>query len=375
MSKNNDELAESRVREIKNEYPEYGKVSIGNMIIEEFGLDEKEAFRIARRVLEKMSDEKKQPGAIPIKEEKPVGAGHVIPDFTIKPSKKIDVMKSLEALVERVNTHPKKSDYDRVVIKTDKPIAIMKASDLHFGGLDVSYESLLQHIKFLMETDNFYLQLFGDDLNLMVMHKTVGARHDIMTPSEQITWLESWVHAMFESGKLISMGWGNHSDEFTERTAGFGIVSLIEKYNVPYFRGLGYLDLVVQNSKGEEYTYPMAFTHAMKFHSFMNPTYGNKRMEQMHAQYFGVNRPIAREYITGHTHYPSYTLEGCLPEDRVYYIKCGTFKTNCAYSQRYFGQGRIGVPTVVYHPDRFEHVCFPTPYEAYRYMNGKDWNG
>jgi len=36
--------------------------------------------------------------------------------------------------------------------------------------------------------------------------------------------------------------------------------------------------------------------------------------------------------------------------------------------QSYYGQGRIGCPTVVYYPDRLEHLCFPTPWEANRYM-------
>ena len=214
------------------------------------------------------------------------------------------------------------------------------------------------------------MQMFGDDLNMMVMMNVVGARHDILTPEEQCSLLENIVDETLERGKLISMGWGNHSDEFTERKAGFGIVRALMKHKVPYFRGLGYIDLVV----GDQ-TYPMGFAHKVRFNSFMNALHGNKRMEQMHPEFFGANRPIAKEYITAHTHNPAWSCMGCLPEERIYYIKCGTFKTNCLYSQRYFGQGRIGVPTMVYHPDRFEHVCFPTPWEAYRYMNGKDWKG
>lgn len=118
----------------------------------------------------------------------------------------------------------------------------------------------------------------------------------------------------------------------------------------------------------------MAFAHKTRFNSFMNPLHGNKRMEQMHAELFG-ERPIASEYITAHIHFPAHSTEGLLPHQRRHFIKCGTFKTDCTYSQRYFGQGRIGVPTVVYHPDRRESVCFPTPWEAYRYMNGHDWDG
>ena len=299
-----------------------------------------------------------------------VTKGHVKPNFNTPPHRKVDPIKVLRIAAQSVNKHKIDQDYRKIIIKTINPIAVMKAADIHIGGFDIDYESWLNNTRFLLENDNFYLQLFGDDINLMVMHPNAAARHDFMTPEEQIAFLESYVDLCLSKGKIISMASGNHSDEFTERTAGFGIVRALMKHKVPYFRGLGYIDLKVG-----KITYPMAFVHKTRFNSFMNPTHGNKRMEQMHSHLFGVNRKIAREYITAHTHNPAFSMEGCLPDERIYYIKCGTFKTNCVYSQRFFGQGRIGVPTVVYHPDRFEHVCFPTPWEAYRYMNGRDWRG
>jgi len=290
------------------------------------------------------------------------------PRFDELPKAPEDPVALLEEAAKRTSYHKTTPDYHRIVIKTNKPIAIMKAADLHYGGLDVDYQALMEHVRFLFENDNFYLQLFGDELNLMITHPMASARHDGWTPEEQVDWLQAFVSKLLKNNKLVSMCWGNHTDEFTERRAGFGLVKMLMKYKVPYFRGLGYIDLVV----GKQ-TYPIAFTHKVRFHSFMNATHGNKRMEQLHAEFFTPNRPIAREYISAHYHYPAFSLEGCLPEDRIYFIMCGTFKTNCAYSQRYYGQGRIGVPTVVYHPDRFEHVYFPTPWEAYRYITGKDW--
>ena len=298
-----------------------------------------------------------------------LSSDHPKPEFDWDKRKpaKVDPLVVLDAAIKRTTSHTIDEDYAKIVIKTNKPIAVIKAADLHFGGLDVDYRALRAHVEFLLNSPNFYLQLFGDDINLMIMHKTVGARHDGWTPEEQIKWLEALVDKCLQKGKILSMASGNHSDEFTERTAGFGIVRMLMKQKVPYFRGLGYIDLVVG-----KHTYPIAFVHKTRFNSFMNPLHGNKRMEQMHAELFGINRPIAREYITAHTHNPAMSVEGCLPDQRIWFIKCGTFKTNCLYSQRFFGQGRIGVPTVVYHPDRLEHVCFPTPWEAYRYMNGKD---
>jgi transposase-like protein len=292
---------------------------------------------------------------------------HNKPNFAEIPSQKVDPVEMLKAAAARVkfNRDLKPPDYNMVTIQTDQPIAIMKSADWHFGGIDIDYESLLAHLQFLWDTPNFYLQLFGDDLNMMMMFRNVSSRTDVFTVEEQIIWLENIIDKTLESGKLVSMGWGNHSDEFSERNAGFGIVERIAKHKVPYFRGLGYLDLVV----GKQ-TYPMAFAHKSRFSSFMNPVHGNIRMRQLHSHLFGVNSPIAKEYITGHTHSPAFMVENCIPSERIYYIKCGTFKTDCTYSQRYYGQGKIGVPTVVYRPDVFEHVCFATPWEAHTYMKG-----
>jgi hypothetical protein len=295
---------------------------------------------------------------------------HVFPDFMKKLEKNVNVLDTLSKLVERVSEHKTEDkDYCKIAIKTGKPIAVMKAADLHLGGLDVDYKSLLDHYTFLLKEPNFYLQLFGDDLNLMVMHKMVGARHDALTPDEQCGLLVGMVNSLLEKGKLLSMCWGNH-EEFTEKSAGINLTKLLLSNKVPYFRGMGYIDLAV----GDQ-TYPMAFTHKTRFNSFMNNLHGCKRLQQCHAEYFGSNRPIAKEYITAHTHNPAVSYEGCLPEERIYYTKCGTFKTDDLYSQRFFGQGKIGVPTCVYFPDRFEHLYFPTPYEAYRYLNGSDWPG
>jgi transposase-like protein len=291
--------------------------------------------------------------------------------FDERPSNRVNVIDELADLARIAEKNNKgDKDYAKIAIKANRPIAVMKGADFHLGGLDVSYGALLDHYKFLLQEEGFYMQLFGDDINMMIVHKTVGARHDILSPNKQCELISSMVDELVDRQKLISMCWGNHSDEFAERTSGLSLLKLLVAHKIPYFRGVGYIDLVVGSQ-----TYPMAFTHKMRFNSFMNQLHGNKRMEQMHTEFFGPGRPIAREYITAHTHYPAYSVEGNLPSDRVWYVKVGTFKCDCLFSQRYYGQGRIGVPTTVYFPDRFEHIVFPTPYEAYRYMNGKDWSG
>ena len=298
---------------------------------------------------------------------------HNAPDFGEPPKEPINVLEWCDRAITRTTGHEKAKDYYRIVIKTDKPIAVMFSADWHFGGLDVDYVALKRHYDFLLNVPGFYTSLVGDLGNMMNLHRTASVRRDILTPDEQAEFLHNIIHQTVDAGKLLTVNSGNHDDEFTERSAGFGLLKLMAKGKVPYFRGHGYLDLVLQRSDGGEVVYPIGLAHKTRFSSYMNKLHGAKRMEQMSAEFFGVDRPIPRVFVTAHHHNPAMSTEGLTPEDRIIFVKCGTFKTDCTYSQRYFGQGRIGVPTIVFHPDRREHVGLPTPFEAYRYMSGEDW--
>lgn len=307
----------------------------------------------------------------PVKDVTP----HQAPDFGTLPAEPVDVMGFLDEAERRKKNMPKATDYWRIAIETDVPIAIMKAADFHFGGLDIDYPSLKDHIAFLLDVPQMYAQFYGDLTNHMIQHRVVGARRDIMGPNEQIDFDKQLINDTLDRGKLLSVGsgTGTHDESHIERTSGISLIQLLCMRKVPYFRGMGYIDLVLRTSDGTEQTYRQGFVHQVRFHSFMNPLHGAKRMQQLHAEFFGRDRPICHEYVVAHTHYPAHSTEGLAPEDRVHLIKVGTFKTDCKYSQRRYGQGRIGVPTIVYHPDRHESVCLHTPWEAHRYMTGRDW--
>ena len=73
---------------------------------------------------------------------------HRHPDFSTAPSERIDVCELLSRAVTRAGKNPDApdKDYAQVIIPTDKPIAVMKSADWHFGGLDVDYAALLAHV-------------------------------------------------------------------------------------------------------------------------------------------------------------------------------------------------------------------------------------
>lgn len=300
---------------------------------------------------------------------------HQPPDFGTLPAQPVNVMAYLDEAERLTKNTPKPKDYWRIVIETDVPIAIMKAADFHFGGLDVDYASLKDHIAFLLDVPQMYVQLYGDLSNHMIQHRVVGARRDIMGPNEQIDFDKQLIHDTLDAGKLISVGSGagTHDESHIEHTSGISLIELLCMRKVPYFRGMGYVDLVLRMSDGTEQTYRQGFVHTVRFNSFMNPLHGAKRMQQLHAEFFGRDRPICHEYVTAHKHCPAHSTEGLTPEDCVHLVRIGTFKVYDKYSQRLFGQGRIGVPAIVYHPDRHESVCLHNPWQAYRYMEGRDW--
>jgi len=302
---------------------------------------------------------------------------HPVPDLGVAPTTEVDLLDTVGRMMRRAATYTKEpdKDYARVVIETDDPVAVMYSADWHFGGIDVDYAAWHAHLKFLLDEPRFYMSLVGDALNLAITHRVTSARADMMTADEQADFLRTFIRETVERGKLISVTDGNHDAEFTERAAGISLVKLLAEKRVPHFRGLGYCDLVLRHSGGTEQVYPLALVHKVRFHSFMNALHGNKRMQQMASEFFGPDRPMPRAFVTAHTHNPALLTEGLTPEDRIIHIKTGTFKNDCRYSQRYFGQGKIGVPTIVFHADRFEMVGLPTPQVAWRYMTGEDWKG
>ena len=259
---------------------------------------------------------------------------------------------------------------DHAVIKIhvkSHPIAVIYSSDWHLGSVAVDHEAFRQHYDFVLNNPYFKLITVGDLSDSFYRFKTMEAIFgQIIPPGRQNQLLAGVLNELTKRKKLLLAVWGNHDEEHEKALTGSSTVADMFAKRVPYFRGQGIAELVICNDdNGSEVKYTNSVTHKSRFKSFINPFHENIRNYQL----FFPGDVI----VTAHTHAPFLaTYYHYTDAERIgmgfggcsYLIKTGTFKTDDTYSQRYFKQGIIGLPTVVYYPDERHFSAYRTPYEA-----------
>jgi hypothetical protein len=284
---------------------------------------------------------------------------------------------NLEAAASAVDRHHKASasqDVATIKINTTTPIAVCYSSDWHLGSICSDHRTLKKHIEYIIGTKDLYMISNGDETDNMQIFRNVSARAQSLPISEQAKTFAAMYHELCDNSKLLCAGYGNHSEEFEERNVGFSYTAMIKGSRVPYFRGIGKLFLQIgSGKKQQEYIHIMS--HDGKGNSATNPLHGPQRQAMIY-------EPLADVSVASHTHNPAfaYSFGHGLEDGRRFGvtfplqpridIRTGTFKTGDPFSQRYFGQGRIGIPTVVFHPDRKEMIPFATPEHAISYIRG-----
>lgn len=285
----------------------------------------------------------------------------------------LDWRNSLKQAAVYVERHKKTSssqDQATVKINTSDPIAVVYSADWHLGSVSIDYDSLINHIEYILENDNLYIISNGDEVDNMQIFRNVSCRVQALPIREQSQTFGAIYNELCDHNKLLCSGHGNHSEEFEERNVGYSYIAMIKGSRVPYFNGMGKLDLQVN-----EQNYIHIISHKGKGNSQYNAVHGASKQAMMYC-------PQADVSVAGHTHNPCYSfdyghrMKESKPVDLTFphkprvNIRTGTFKTSDPFSKRYFGQGRLGTPTVVFFPDRHEFVPFPTPQAAVAYMKG-----
>ncbi len=252
-------------------------------------------------------------------------------------------------------------DKGTMTLDVDRPIIVVHTSDWHLGSLATDHEHFKRWIDKMLTTDYLYMISAGVDIESRANFRSIRATlQQVLGPEMQHRlYCQIW-HEILEGGKILCDCHDNHTIQQFEHQIGYAptklgqdmIADLTDKA-VPYFRGMGDLTLTVG---GQDYSYLVM--HDTRFNSSFNLCHGLRQT----ARVVGFTGDIV---VGGHIHNPAV--------EQGYSLLCirtGTFKTDCEYSIRYFGQGRFAAPCVVFHPDRKEYVPFWTVEQAETYIKG-----
>jgi len=176
------------------------------------------------------------------------------------------------------------------------PIAVLFATDIHWGSIHSKVDLLNRHLSIVEETPNFGMISNGDDVdNFNAVVLATGMTENPLPPQIQSRVIVEKVKKLDEKNKVGVMSHGNHNN--------FGFVagqewedSFLAEMKCPVFTRGGQLHTMVQ---GQEYTIGMNHTYWGK--SKLNPTNSPKRMLE-------YEFPGADIVFTGHTHQHSYEV-------------------------------------------------------------------
>jgi hypothetical protein len=254
-----------------------------------------------------------------------------------------------------------------VNIKSDIPVAVTYTGDWHLGSNTVDYPQWVCDMQYVMDTDGLYMVTLGDDNENMRSFKMLSSvLSQVLSPPQQVNLMFSLVDELIEKNKLLAKVSGNHDFEFDERLFGQSLMAYLYKgLKTPVFENRGVLKLKI----GDQ-IYSNLLFHKSRFKSFMRPTHGAYREWQ-------YSYP-AEVVVGAHDHTPGaeimygYTLaqqDGSEIGGEVFLVKVGSYQDG-DYGWRYFHNGSIMNPTVVYYPDQHKKLLFTNPKDAMQYING-----
>lgn len=195
------------------------------------------------------------------------------------------------------------------------PIAILLASDIHYGALGTRYDLLTQYLDIVQNTPNFYLATNGDDSDSFnaIFHPS-GMMENPLPPQMQARAIAQRLHELDELGKIVVMSHGNHNDS-GEWGGQDWYDSFLSGFRAPIFTRGG--KLTIRMPLGIEYKVVM--NHQFWGYSKINPTNAPKRLLEYEG---GGDADIA---WLGHTHQSSFE-HFSRGDKEVLAIISGTFK-------------------------------------------------
>jgi hypothetical protein len=217
------------------------------------------------------------------------------------------------------------------------PIHIIFLADWHLSSMGTDHRLALQITDEITRHPDLRVMICGDMSQMAIKLRGVAEVQDNGYNSvlqQQI--IEGWLGELLP--QVLGSTWDNHSVEREEQGTGVSMYAHIMKRKVPYFNGIGHLNLQV----GPQ-TYKMMVTHKAKGRSRNNPVYG----QMMYMRHEDNDREIA---VAGDTHLPGLLRYEEGGKHRVA-INTGSLQSS-GFGKRYFSLSSHAVfPVLTLWPD------------------------
>jgi len=187
--------------------------------------------------------------------------------------------------------------------------------------------------------------VMGDVVEMAIKLRSVAEIcAQVLDPEMQLDFIESWVKEI--SHKVLWATWGNHESDRNEQAGGTSPVKRILAEKVPYFNGIGHVDLLVGTQ-----TYKIATSHKFSGVTQADAGAGCKR-------YLRLEFPEGDIAMQGDCHRSSISAYHDGGNNRIA-MTGGTLNIKSGFAQRYFSlKTSTAFPVVALWPDKKQAIPF-----------------
>ena len=262
-------------------------------------------------------------------------AEKVFPDKKIQEidfSKTTQALQSAQAILKAFDIGQIEATWKPDLEYPMLPIAVLLATDIHYGSTRVTYSKLIHHLDLVENTPNFGMVSNGDHVdNFNATGKWAsGMMENPLPPQVQARVMCARLLQIDQKKRIGVLSHGNH-DDFGEAAGQDWYESFLGKFQCPIFVAGGLLHIALKDQE-----YSLALNHTYWGTSKINPTNAPKR-------FLEYEYPQADIAFLGHTHQSSLEHFDRGGKDVIAAIG-GTYKLDDRWARKKGIGGRGGDP-------------------------------
>lgn len=204
----------------------------------------------------------------------------------------------------------------------DGPITIIPISDAHLGSLMCNKKKILETIELILNNDNVYTILMGDQLETATKQSVgLGVYEEEMNLEEQIATAYAYLKPLADAGKILGALTGNHEMRVAYTTSLNPTKLLAQQLGIPYLGYQAYISLRVG-------------TQVYSIFAHHGTGGGSTPAGKLNAVRKLNRVAMADVYLSGHTHARLYDYDvimninhttGEIEPIKRHYATCGSF--------------------------------------------------